>query len=179
MIVSAFGFSGVLQGQHVILDPSRIAAQVVSGIGFLGAGTILLRGDAVRGLTTAAGLWSVAAIGLAVGGGMYLAALATTVLILAILAGIKPLEERFHSGFSERTITLTARRNSVTFDVVRGVVETRTARIKQFLLHPDLENDTDVVVVSFVKLSKRSAEEIAKKLRQMDGVEHVETDLES
>ncbi|MGF6973437.1 putative membrane protein YhiD involved in acid resistance [Paraburkholderia sp. JPY465] len=60
MIVSAYGFAAVL-GEHVILDPSRMAAQVVSGIGFLGAGSILLRGEIVRGLTTAASVWSVAA----------------------------------------------------------------------------------------------------------------------
>src|SRR6202789_4183621 len=94
MIVSAFGFATTL-GPHVILDPSRVAAQVVSGIGFLGAGSILLRGDVVRGLTTAASLWAVAAIGLAVGGGLYIASVAATAIILIILAGLKPLEERF------------------------------------------------------------------------------------
>ena len=62
MIVSAFGFADALGGDHVILDPSRVAAQVVSGIGFLGAGSILLRGEVVRGLTTAASLWTVAAV---------------------------------------------------------------------------------------------------------------------
>ncbi len=87
MIVSAFGFSEVLGNKNVVLDPSRIAAQVVSGIGFLGAGTILLRGEVVRGLTTAASLWAVAAIGLAVGAGLYLAALTTTLIVLLILAG--------------------------------------------------------------------------------------------
>lgn len=92
MIVSAYGFAGVLGQPNVVLDPSRIAAQVVSGIGFLGAGTILLRREVVHGLTTAASLWSVAAIGLAVGGGLYVAALSATVLILAILMGLKPLE---------------------------------------------------------------------------------------
>ncbi|MBS0400583.1 MAG: MgtC/SapB family protein, partial [Proteobacteria bacterium] len=59
MIVSAYGFAGVLGQPNVVLDPSRIAAQVVSGIGFLGAGTILLRREVVHGLTTAASLWSV------------------------------------------------------------------------------------------------------------------------
>src|ERR1700742_4007569 len=73
MIVSAYGFSNVL-GPHVILDPSRVAAQVVSGIGFLGAGSIILCNEVVKGLTTAASLWAVAAIGLAVGGGLYVEA---------------------------------------------------------------------------------------------------------
>src|SRR6201995_817537 len=69
MIVSAFRFSDSLSADHVVLDPSRAAAQVVSGIGFLGAGAILARGEVVRGLTTAASIWTVAAIGLAVGAG--------------------------------------------------------------------------------------------------------------
>lgn len=66
MLVSEFGFADVIGQAGVILDPSRVAAQVVSGIGFLGAGSILLRGEVVRGLTTAARLWSVAGIWLAV-----------------------------------------------------------------------------------------------------------------
>ena len=63
MIVSSFGFSDIAHQPNVVLDPSRVAAQVVSGIGFLGAGAILLRGEVVRGLTTAASLWAVAAVG--------------------------------------------------------------------------------------------------------------------
>ena len=92
MIVSAFGFADILGTEHVTLDPARVAAQVVSGIGFIGAGTILfLKQGVVRGLTTAAGLWTVAAIGLAVGGGLYLAAIATTVIALIILWALQPL----------------------------------------------------------------------------------------
>jgi putative Mg2+ transporter-C (MgtC) family protein len=81
----------------VVLDPSRIAAQVISGIGFLGAGTIMFlhRENVIRGLTTAAGLWTVAAIGLAVGGGMYAAAVIATAVAWVILAVLKPLERRF------------------------------------------------------------------------------------
>jgi putative Mg2+ transporter-C (MgtC) family protein len=95
MLVSAFGFEDVLGRPAVVLDPSRIAAQVISGIGFLGAGTIIfLRPRIIRGLTTAAGLWTVAAIGLAVGAGLYLAATASTAIVLLILAVIKPLEDR-------------------------------------------------------------------------------------
>jgi len=97
MIVSAYGFQHALMMPHVVLDPSRIAAQVVSGIGFLGAGSILARGQVVRGLTTAASVWAVAAIGLATGGGLFFAAAASTVIILVILAGLKPLEEAYRA----------------------------------------------------------------------------------
>ena len=93
MIVSAYGFSEVLGSDYMRLDPSRVASQVVSGIGFIGAGTILFsRHGRVRGLTTAAGLWTVAAIGLATGGGMYYAAGITTFIALIILWAIQPLE---------------------------------------------------------------------------------------
>jgi len=75
----------LLYHHTVQADPGRIAAQVISGIGFLGAGTIMREGATVRGLTTAAGLWVVACIGLAVGAGLYLPAVVTTLLILFVL----------------------------------------------------------------------------------------------
>src|SRR6195952_3485936 len=113
MLVSTFGFFDVITHEHVVLDPSRIAAQVVSGIGFLGAGTILLRGEGVKGLTTAASLWAVAAIGLAVGSGLYVAALTTTVIVLVILAGLKPLEERVRESVQSRQLVVTAKRGAM------------------------------------------------------------------
>lgn len=76
-------------------DPGRIAAQVVSGIGFLGAGTIMREGANIRGLTTAAGLWVVACIGLAIGAGMYLPAVVATALILFVLIYFVKFEEKF------------------------------------------------------------------------------------
>jgi putative Mg2+ transporter-C (MgtC) family protein len=108
MIVSAYGFDEVLRPERVVLDPSRVAAQVVSGIGFLGAGAILRKNQSVHGLTTAASIWAVAAIGLAAGGGLYLAAASATVLMLVILAALKPLEDRLIGRDRRRTLTLVA-----------------------------------------------------------------------
>src|SRR5262245_49601256 len=85
MIVSAYGFDAVLQPGKIALDPSRVAAQVVSGIGFLGAGTIVVRKLSIHGLTTAASVWAVAAVGLASGGALYMAATAATTIMLVIL----------------------------------------------------------------------------------------------
>ncbi|SFS85569.1 MgtC/SapB family protein [Marininema halotolerans] len=85
MLLSVYGFSEFAKEDNVRLDPSRIAAQVVSGIGFLGAGTILRQGFTVSGLTTAASLWVVAAIGLASGAGFYFPAIVTTVVALVSL----------------------------------------------------------------------------------------------
>ena len=84
MIVSAYGFEGVMTTAEHRWDVSRVAAQVVSGIGFIGAGTIIFRKqeNMVSGLTTAAGLWVTAAIGLACGGGMYVLAIAASIMVL-------------------------------------------------------------------------------------------------
>ena len=84
MIVSAYGFDGIKLGEEQRWDIARIAAQVVTGIGFIGAGTIIFNKseNVIRGLTTAAGVWVTAAIGLACGGGMYILAIASTILVL-------------------------------------------------------------------------------------------------
>ena len=88
MIVSQYGFSEILTHDGVSLDPSRIAAQVVSGIGFIGAGKIIFNHQIVRGLTTAASLWATAGIGLTAGAGMSWLALAATILTLVALEGL-------------------------------------------------------------------------------------------
>jgi putative Mg2+ transporter-C (MgtC) family protein len=87
-LVSAYGFDDAPGSEP---DPTRISAQIVSGIGFLGAGAIIRQGLTVRGLTTAAALWIVAAIGMAAGAGYYLGAVATTVVILVALIGFRRL----------------------------------------------------------------------------------------
>ncbi len=93
-IVSAYAWSDFVfnRDQGTILDPTRIAAQIVTGIGFLGAGAIIRQGLSVRGLTTAAGLWVVAAIGMAAGAGYYSAALIGTGIVLVGLGPIRWLE---------------------------------------------------------------------------------------
>lgn len=95
---------GLLRG-----DPSRIAAQVISGIGFLGAGTIIQMKGSVRGLTTAAGIWIIATIGMAVGCGLYLIAIVATLLVLFILTLLEKLEHRVNVGNEARTIRLKVR----------------------------------------------------------------------
>jgi putative Mg2+ transporter-C (MgtC) family protein len=97
----AFSYSGAGDA-----DPSRIAAGVVTGIGFLGAGAIIRYGESIKGLTTAASVWVVASIGLSVGAGMYWAAVATTGIVLAVLV-LSRLEEQFErktgkTGFEAR-----------------------------------------------------------------------------
>ena len=106
-LVSAYGFGQVLaeSGPHVLVraDPTRIAAQIVSGIGFLGAGAIIRQGLSVRGLTTAATLWLVAAIGMAAGAGWYEAALITTLGALVTLGPLRIWSYRVIHRFRPET----------------------------------------------------------------------------
>ena len=104
-LVSAFGFSTVLGGD-VMLDPSRIAAQVVSGIGFLGAGVIFVNRDVVRGLTTAATVWMSAAIGMACGAGMVPLAVAATLLHFIAVGVLAPLTRFLPTPDGKRTVRI-------------------------------------------------------------------------
>ncbi len=104
MILSQFGFDDVLGHYELVsLDPSRIASQVVTGIGFIGAGTIIFQKHVVRGLTTAAGLWVTSAIGMTAGAGMYVLSIATTVLVLLCLEALYFILQHFGT----RNITVT------------------------------------------------------------------------
>jgi putative Mg2+ transporter-C (MgtC) family protein len=100
ILISKYGFGDVLTVGTIVLDPSRVAAQVVSGIGFLGAGLIITRRGAVRGLTTAAAIWECAAIGMAAGSGLLLLAVAVTVLHFVIILGFGPLAWRLTKRLS-------------------------------------------------------------------------------
>lgn len=111
MIVSQYGFQDIIKESSVTLDPSRVAAQVVSGIGFIGAGTIIFQKQIVRGLTTAAGIWATAGIGLAVGAGMYIIGIVAMVLTLI---GLELLSYLFKSiGMKSSMITFSTPSKSV------------------------------------------------------------------
>lgn len=174
MIVSAFGFKDILGTKAVVLDPSRIAAQVVSGIGFLGAGSILLRGEVVRGLTTAASLWSVAAIGLAVGGGLYIEAAAATVIILIILAGIKPIEERFQQRHKSHEIVLEAQPGELSPAALETALGYRARRISRYIARPAPSEGMEEVSITLTRLSPSEVADIQALLDRIPGVRRVE-----
>ena len=84
IIISKYGFNDILNYSNVELDPSRVAAQVVSGISFIGAGTILIKNQNINGLTTAAGLWITSGVGMALGSGLYFIGILSAILIVII-----------------------------------------------------------------------------------------------
>lgn len=103
MIISQYGFAEIVKANGANYDGARVAAQIVSGIGFLGAGTIIFHKQFIRGLTTAAGMWATAGIGMAIGGGMYFIGVAATILVLI---GLEVLTLAFGKiGLSSISIT--------------------------------------------------------------------------
>jgi putative Mg2+ transporter-C (MgtC) family protein len=165
MLVSAFGFADVLSARNVILDPSRIAAQVVSGIGFLGAGTIIFRREVIRGLTTAASLWAVAAIGLSVGGGLYGAAISTTVLVLVILFGLKPIERRIFASRRPQVITLVANRQEINIREIESAVEGAGLQLRQILIQPGDSPDKEQFQIMIGRTQRERLLDLLERLR--------------
>jgi putative Mg2+ transporter-C (MgtC) family protein len=178
MVVSILGFSDILDERHVILDPSRVAAQVASGIGFIGAGTIILRKEVVKGLTTAGSIWAVAAVGLAVGGGMFLAAGAATLLALALLVLAKPLKARLFPNRKEaRRVRLLVDRGTPLAEL-RDEVEAAEVPLERIVVRPGSaaeEDDAELV------LGKGSREDellfLLDGLRRVSGVREVNSVL--
>jgi len=175
MIVSTFGFQDVLDRPDITLDPSRVAAQVVSGIGFLGAGTILfLRPQIVRGLTTAAGLWSVAAVGLAVGGGLYAAAVIATVIIFVVLALIKPIEGTFLRSTRRRSVTLLFDPGKIGLAQIESVISKHRLATTEILVHSSNKETSDQLKITFHH--KSSAPEILlaiDELKALGGINEI------
>ena len=156
MIVSQYGFMEVLKTDLIRLDPSRIAAQVVSGIGFIGAGTIILQKQIVRGLTTAAGIWATSGIGLAVGAGMYAVGISATLLVLL---GLETLSYFFKSiGLRNMMIDFSTD-DKEAIKRVSKKFNTRNYVVVSYEMTEAYTNGKNVYHVSMVVKAKRINEE--------------------
>ncbi|HYY76353.1 MAG TPA: MgtC/SapB family protein [Gaiellaceae bacterium] len=158
-IVSAYAWADFRFStpEGIVFDPTRIAAQIVTGIGFLGAGAIIRQGLSVRGLTTAAGLWVVAAIGMAAGAGYYSAAAITTGVVLVGLGPLRWVEGGFLSRMRRggRVLEIDMRREHP-ISAVLGVVEGRRARVNRVEFE-DEENRRQVRIELDVPLGAAEA----------------------
>lgn len=156
MIVSQYGFTEVLKADLVRLDPSRIAAQVVSGIGFIGAGTIILQKQIVRGLTTAAGIWATSGIGLAIGAGMYGIGITATVLVLL---GLEALSFFFKSiGLRNLMVEFSAH-DKETIKRVSAKFHSKNYIVVSYEMSETYSEGTAIYHVSMVIKAKRMNEE--------------------
>jgi len=120
-------------------DPARLAAQVISGIGFLGAGAILRYGETVKGLTTATSLWTVAIIGLAAGAGSFVVSAGATLLVLVVLTILNVFEKRFIRTYTTRTIQLVVEDRADLMSELRQTLD----RLEQKVLSINISKDFD------------------------------------
>ena len=169
-IVSAYAWSDFTFSQRggITFDPTRIAAQIVTGIGFLGAGAIIRQGLSVRGLTTAASLWVVAAIGMASGAGYYSAAVITTAIVLISLWPLRILAfrifERIRPGELRLEVELKAGESP---SVLLDALEARGVAIRSF----ELEDASDRRrVVLDVRITDGRFESVTAELMRLDPV---------
>lgn len=170
MIVSIYGLPAV-EGQPQ--DPGRIAAQVVSGIGFLGAGLIFMRKSVVHGLTTAASLWAVSGVGLAVGGGLLVTGSIATLLILLISGGLRPVKKRFfHHEADNHRVQLHL---SESTNVIRDIREMASNEPRFTIASLDMESKpgrkTRILDLRISVQDPDDAIEIVHKLEQLPSVE--------
>lgn len=125
MILSLYGFEDYIQKDpNIRFDPARIPSYVISGIGFLGGGTILVRGATVRGLTTAASIWIVAGLGLVIGSGMYEVAIFTTFIVLMCLIFLNRLEKFMIGKRPKRKVKVVVHSNKTTIEDVLKKIST-------------------------------------------------------
>jgi putative Mg2+ transporter-C (MgtC) family protein len=165
MIVSKYGFDDHLIEGTIRLDPSRIAAQVVTGIGFIGAGTIIFQKQIVRGLTTAAGIWATAGIGLAVGAGMYFMSITCTILVLIGLEVFR----RVFKGIGVRSVLVEFTvSDKSTLDKLSDYFSTDNYRVTSYEMS---ETSKGYTVTEVIKLKKDIDEgELFKQLQSFKDV---------
>jgi putative Mg2+ transporter-C (MgtC) family protein len=183
MLISKYGFTDVLEPRLIVLDPSRVAAQIVTGVGFLGAGLIFVRQDAVRGLTTAAAVWLTAAVGAAAGAGLPVLAGLATAAYLVIAAVFPPLTRRLpRSGTAISTLRV---RYPDGKGILREVLQQATERgfavdslSTQTVGHEQAEADAATATVEVLLLlhGRGSVNDLAATLMELPGVHAVVAD---
>ncbi len=161
-------------GDGRIGDPGRIAAQVVSGIGFLGAGAMIRMGLNVKGVTTAASIWTVAAIGLAAGAGLILEAGATAILLLFVLTVLDRLEKRIITRRDYRALVVGMKGSRIDLDLFRPVMDRFGIRIKTMNLSQSMERKT-VRLRLLVKIPREiDYDRFLEEMKQVQGVYRID-----
>jgi len=151
------------------IDPGRIAAGALTGIGFIGAGAILRLKDTHRGLTTAACVWFVAALGVAIGAGAYSVAACTTGLALFVLVGLRVIERRIHPH-TYRELVLVATRHEDTVDLAISKVLALGLTLRNYDVTEDVEQNTIRMVIG-VKFRERDiTQQVLESVRQIPGL---------
>ena len=154
-------------------DPTRLAAQVISGIGFLGAGAILRLGFNIKGLTTAASLWSMAIVGLAIGYGYFLAGIVTTALMMLILTVINAIENRYIRVTSMHSVTVDIKDSNDTLRLVRKALAESAEQIKTFGVQRSIKNG-HLRLESIARIPRgERLEKLVETISHIEGVRNI------
>ena len=150
-------------------DPARLAAQVISGIGFLGAGAILRYGTSVRGLTTATSLWTIAIVGLGVGAGHYFSAIATSILLLVALVVLDEIEKRFTQGSTIRLVSLKALDRPQLVDELKRELTELDIEVKSINVTKNLKKNEVDLEATIMVLNKQNIGQLIGILSHIQG----------
>ena len=154
-------------------DPARLAAQVVSGIGFLGAGAILRFGTNIKGLTTATSLWTVAIVGLTVGAGMYLPAAGTIVLLLVSLSLLNILEKRMIRSLTDWTVTLEAIDHPGLQGEFHRIVHLLDQRVKSVGFSKNIPENILTIEATIQTMENENVDRLVESLSALPGARNV------
>ncbi len=155
-------------------DPGRIAAQVVTGIGFLGAGTILRFGSSIRGLTTAASIWGVAAVGMSIGCGFFSAALVTTLVILFALYFLSKLEWLMPAQIYFKALSIRGLNADKHLQKIRDILEQSKIGIEKIAWERDFIKKEIIDIEIFLKFPRKLLEEgLIEKITKLEGIQKV------
>ncbi len=157
-------------------DPARLAAQVISGIGFLGAGAILRYGFTVKGLTTATSLWTMAIVGMAVGAGYYLIGVVTTALMLIVLAFLNVVENRFVRTSVSRFITVEANVHKGIVKSIRHMVQEFSDSVTSFTIQKHVKNKRIRIQIVARVPRDQTLEDLIEALSDIDGVRNLKVE---
>jgi putative Mg2+ transporter-C (MgtC) family protein len=151
-------------------DPARLAAQVVSGIGFLGAGAILHYGINVKGLTTATSLWTIAIVGLAVGAGRYIESIATTLVMLLVLVGLNIIERRYIHSYTSFDLTIKAADKHGMIEEIKSKLSDPGHTVKVIRVSKDLDDNRITVELTVRALETNLQDHLIGQLSGIEGV---------
>lgn len=170
----------MLTGQYLFKefqsgDIARLGAQVISGIGFLGAGSIIVTGtNQIRGLTTAAGLWVVACLGLAIGSGFYAGAIAAMGILAILLTVLEKIEKKYIRDTKNRNLYIMLQ-SMDTIGVILTLLKESNLTVNDMHITNGKKKDSDIVLLLSIQASKElHSADILTMIQQLDGVEYIE-----
>ncbi|SDI05888.1 putative Mg2+ transporter-C (MgtC) family protein [Alteribacillus persepolensis] len=182
MVMALFGFQEYMHANEEIVryDPSRLASYVVSGVGFLGAGTIIVQGVSIKGLTTAASIWVVAAIGLAAGAGMFFAAVFTTIVVLLSLFFLNNVDRFFRSTARPEKMEIIVEQEKAVLSKIIEALEDNDISVKKVVGSRDEGKENTFAYhlhVQSPNALKRA--QLHEKILLMDGVKEIKMQMEA